>query len=213
MVARRHKLHEIFAHHVGIFAFQGAFHVGIYHALCGDGILDIVIYKLGVVLRTHACERLALRLRNTEPLKGFLDVVRHIFPVVAHFCVGADIGRDMSHIQAIDGGTPIGNFHFVINLEGFETELLHPYRVVLFFGELFHYLRCQTGFHAVCVVLLVTDIVDTAVHILHIGFFFLFCHARNLPIQTSFRLPKPCSLISSISPASPLRTMTPSSIT
>ena len=96
----------------------------------------------------------------------------------------------MIHIKALDGRTPIGNVHFIVNPEGFEPELLHPRGIVLFLGELFHDLRRQAGFHAVCVVLLVPDVVDAAVHVLHIGFSFQICHVQSLPIQSSVQAAK-----------------------
>ena len=213
MVVRGHELHKVLAHHVGVLALHGALHVGIHNALGSDGVLDIVVNKLGVVLRADAGERLALRLRDAQTLKGLLDVLRDVLPVVAHLGVGADIGCDVIHVQSLDGGSPVGYLHLVIYLEGFKPELLHPCGIVLFLGELFHDLRRETGLDAVSVVLLVPYVVDAAVHVLHIGFFFLICHNRSLPLQSSFRLPKPFSLISSTSSAPPLRTMTPSSMT
>ena len=213
MVVGRYQLHEVLAHHVGVFALQGALHVGIHHALGGHGVLHVVIYQLGVVLRAHAGQRFPLGLRDAQPLEGLLDVLRHVLPVIAHFGVGADIGGDVIHVQSLNGGTPVGELHLVIDLKGFQPELLHPRRIVLLLGELFHDLRRQAGFHPVGIMLLVTDVVDAAVYILYIGLFFEICHIRSLPVQSSFRLPKPFSLISSTSSAPPFRTMTPSSIT
>ena len=188
MVARGHELHEVLAHHVGVFALHGALHIGIHDALGGDGVLDIVVNKLGVVLRADAGERLALRLRDAQALEGLLDVLGDVLPVVAHLGVWADIGRDVIHVQSLDGGSPVRYLHLVINLEGFKTELLHPRGIVFFLGELFHDLRRQAGLDAVSVVLLVPYVVDAAVHVLHIGFFFLICHIG----ASRFSLPSGC---------------------
>ena len=206
-------LHEMAADHLGVFAVHRAFQVRIDDALRRNLFANIVIHKLRIVLRADARQGFALRLRNAETLKGILDILRHIFPVVLHLGVRADIGCDVIHVQSLDGGSPVRNLHLVINLEGFKTELLHPRGIVFFLGELFHDLRRQAGLDAVSVVLLVPYVVDAAVHVLHIGFFFQICHVKSLPIQSSFRLPKPFSLISSTSSAPPLRTMTPSSMT
>ena len=183
MVMGRYQLHEVLAHHVGIFALQSALHVGIHHALGGHGVLHIVIHQLGVVLGSHTGQRLPLGLGNTQPLEGLLDILRHVLPVVAHFGVGADVGGNVIHVQSLDGGAPVGEFHLVIDLEGFQTELLHPRGVVLLLRELFHDLRRQAGLHAVRIVLLVPNIVDAAVYVLYIGFFLEICHIRSLPVN------------------------------
>ena len=102
VIVGRHELHEVLAHHVGIFALYGALHIGVNHALGRHGILDVVIDKLGVVLRTHTGEGFSLRLRDAKALEGLLDVLRHVLPVVAHLGVRANVGRDMIHIKALN---------------------------------------------------------------------------------------------------------------
>ena len=179
VIVGRHELHEVLAHHVGIFALYGALHISVNHALGRHGILDVVIDKLGVVLRTHTGEGFSLRLRDAKALEGLLDVLRHVLPVVAHLGVRANVGRDMIHIKALNRRAPVGDLHFIVDLEGFEPELLHPHGIVLLLGELFDDdLRRQAGFHSVRVVFRVPNVVDTAVHILHVGFFL-----SNLPCQ------------------------------
>ena len=90
-----------------------------------------MIHQLGVVLGSHAGQRFPLGLGDAQPLKGLLDVLRHVLPVVAHFGVGADVGGDVIHVQPFDGGAPVREFHLVIDLKGFQPELLHPRRIVL----------------------------------------------------------------------------------
>ena len=101
VVARGDELHEILAHHVGILALEGAFHIGVDYALGGDLVAHIMVNQLGVVLRAHA-ERRALRLRDAQTLKGVLDVLRHVCPVVLHLRVRADIGGDVVNVQPLE---------------------------------------------------------------------------------------------------------------
>ena len=117
MVARRDELHEILVHHVGVLALECALHIGIYDALRSHFVLDIVVHELGIVLRADAGKRFALRLRDAEPLERVFDVLRDVLPVVFHIGLGADVGRDMIHVQALDGRAPIRDRHLVIDLQ------------------------------------------------------------------------------------------------
>ena len=54
MIARRDELHKTFLHHVGVFAFQGALHIRVHHALRRHFFFYVVIHKFRVVLRTDA---------------------------------------------------------------------------------------------------------------------------------------------------------------
>ena len=177
VVARGDELHEILAHHVGILALEGAFHIGVDYALGGDLVAHIMINQLGVVLRAHAGERLALRLRDAQTLKGVLDVLRHVRPVVLHLRVRADIGGDVVNVQPLERGAPVGQAQLVVDLERLQAELLHPHGVALFLGQLVHDLRRQTGLHAVGVVLRVAYVVNAAVYVRNVGFFSVLCHA------------------------------------
>ena len=56
MVARGDELHEILMHHLGIFALERALHICVYDTLLGDLGFNIVIDKLGVVLRADTCK-------------------------------------------------------------------------------------------------------------------------------------------------------------
>ena len=100
MVTGSYQLHEIFLHHVGIFALHGAFDIHINNALGSDLRPYVVINKLGVVLGTHACKGLSFRLRYSQTVKGVLDILGHVFPVVLHLCVGADVCGNVVNVQS-----------------------------------------------------------------------------------------------------------------
>ena len=168
------QLHEVGAHHVGIFAVQGAFHVRVDHALLGHLGANVVIHQLGVILCAHARQRFTLRLRNAQPLKGVLDVLRHLGPLIFHIGVGADVGDDVIHVQSLDGGAPVGHVHAVVNLQGVQPEQLHPLRIMLFLGKLLHNGRGQTRLQFVSVLLVIPNVVNAAVNIRNIG---LLVHA------------------------------------
>ena len=171
MVARRDELHEILVHHVGVLALECALHIGIDNTLCGHLVLDIVVHELGIVLRADAGKRFALRLRDAEPFEGILNILRDVLPVVFHIGLGADVGRDMIHVQALNGRAPIRDRHLIIDLQRLQPELLHPDRIALFLGELVDDLRRQALLHAIGIVLFVADVIDAAVNVRDLTFF------------------------------------------
>ena len=138
---------------------EGALHIGVDHTLgCHLGP-DVVVHQLGVILGAYAGQRLALRLGDAQPLKGVLDVLGHVFPVILHFGVGPDVGGDMVDVQALQRRAPVRQRRLIVNSQGVEAELLHPRGVVLLTGQLFHDGGGQARLHAVGIVLRVPDVV------------------------------------------------------
>ena len=171
MVARCDELHKILVHHVGVFTLECALHVGVDDTLCSYLVADVVIHELGIVLCTDAGKRFALRLRDTETLKGVFNILWDVLPVVFHVGLGANIGRNVVHIQSLDGRPPVRNRHLVIDLQRLQPELLHPDRIVLFLGELVDDLRRQALLHTIGIVLFVADVIDAAVNVRNLTFF------------------------------------------
>ena len=116
VIPRGDQLHEVLLHHVGVLPVECAFHVGVYHTLCGNLFPHVVIHQLRVVLGTYACQTLPLCFRDAQALEGILNVLGDVFPVVLHLGVGAHIGSNVRHVQPFDAGTPVGDLHFIINL-------------------------------------------------------------------------------------------------
>ena len=210
VVSGGHALHEVLLHHVGVGAGQGALHVGVNNTLGGDFLLDVVIDDLGVVLRTDARKARTLGLGDAQALKRVLDILGHIAPLAAHFGVGTHVGDDVAHVQPFQGGTPVGDGHFVVGLQRFQAELAHPLGVVLFLGNLLDDLCRQAGVDLKRRVDLVLDVVDTAVDF---GNFGLFSLEGSHFASSSFRAVKPSSMISLTRLPSPVRTMRASSST
>ena len=150
-----------------------ALHVGVNDALCGDFLAHIVIDQFGVILRAHARQRFAFRLRNAQPLKRIFDILRHVAPLGLHPRIRADIGDDVIHIQPFDGRAPVRHAHVLIDLQRLQAEKLHPRGIVLFSGNLLDDGRSQARAELERVFLVVFEIVDAAVNILDIGFFFV----------------------------------------
>ena len=136
-------------------------------------IFFFVIDQFGVILRAHARQRFAFRLRNAQPLKRVFDILRHVAPLGLHPRIRADIGDDVIHIQPFDGRTPVRHAHVLIDLQRLQAEKLHPRGIVLFSGNLLDDGRSQARAELECVFLIVFEIVDAAVNILDIGFFFV----------------------------------------
>ena len=210
VVSGGHQLHEVLAHHLGVGAGEGAFHVGVHHALSGHLGLDVVVHHLGVVLGAHARQRCPLGLGDAQPLKGVLDVLGHVAPLAAHLGVGAHVGHDVVHVQPFNGRPPVLHRHPVVGFQRFQAEDAHPLGIVLFLGDFFHDLAGQAGVHLKGGVVTVLDVVNAAVHLGDIGLFgFKGSHCAS----SSFTAWKPSSMISFTSSPPPVRTMRASSST
>ena len=97
---------------------QGFLNTGVDDAHLGRRVLHVVVDQLGVVLRADARQVAALGLGDAQALKGVLDVVGHRLPVVLLVGVGLDVGDDVVHVQALDGGAPRRVGKTVEDLEG-----------------------------------------------------------------------------------------------
>ena len=181
MVSRRNQFHEMLPDHLRIFAVHCTFQVGIHNAQVCDFLAYIVIHQFGVILCADACQRLSLRLRNTQALECILDILRHIRPFRLHLGIRANVGNDVVHVQPVDGRTPVRHFQFVVDLERVQTKLLHPYRIVLLFGDLFDQRRRQTGIHLIEIGFFIFNIIDTSVNVCDLLFFFHVFHPFGHP--------------------------------
>ena len=180
MVSGGDQLHEVLPHHIRIFPVQGTLHIGVDHALSCHFFSDIMIYQFGIVLGTHTGQRLPLCLRDSQLLKGILDILRHLGPFGAHMGIGLDIGHNIVHVQALDRRPPVRNLHLIIDLQRLQTEIRHPCGIVLLRGDLFHNGGRQSFLNAVDVFFFITDIVNTSVDVLHISLF-SFTHSDRRP--------------------------------
>ncbi len=95
-----YKRHEIFPDHISPFtAFKRGLKIKVNHALLRDLILNVVVYKLRVILRTYSCKRLVLRLRNSELYESVLYILRNVLPAAGHFGLRAHIGRYVFYMK------------------------------------------------------------------------------------------------------------------
>ena len=101
VIPRCNKLHEIFSHHVGIFAFHGALNIHVNNALLRHLRAHVMINKLRVILRTHACKRFPFRLWYAQPFKCVLYILWNVLPVVLHFRVWSYICGNIVHIKPL----------------------------------------------------------------------------------------------------------------
>ena len=100
----RHKL--LVDERLPLRVVQGLLDAGVDDAHLGRRVLHVVVDELGVVLRADARQVAALGVGDAQALKGVLDVVGHRLPVVLLVGVGLDVGDDVIHVQALDGGAP-----------------------------------------------------------------------------------------------------------
>ena len=103
--------------HLPVLPVQGALDIRIDDSLLHGKILHIMVYQFRVILGSHPGKGFALRFRYAQPFKGFLDIIRNSVPVVCHFRIRADIGRDVLHIQAFYGRAPVLHGDRIIYLQ------------------------------------------------------------------------------------------------
>ena len=132
VVGRGNQLHKMRPDQLGIFSPERALQIRVHHALRSHLCLYVVINQFRVILGSHTRKRFPLRLGNTQSLKGILDFFRNLVPASLHFCVRADIGNYLIHIQPFYGWTPVRNFFLIINLKRMQPEIAHPVRIVFF---------------------------------------------------------------------------------
>ena len=119
VVGGRDKCHELLVdERLPLRVVQGLLDAGVDDAHLGRRFLHVVVDELGVVLRADARQVAALGLGDAQALKGVLDVVGHRLPVVLLVGVGLDVGDDVVHVQALDGGTPRRVGETIEDLEG-----------------------------------------------------------------------------------------------
>ena len=159
MVRRRNQLHEVILYHLCVGAVHGALEICIDHALFRDLLLHIVIDELGIILRADTGQRLSLRLRNTELLKGVLDFLRNFRPLRIHLCVRAHVGHNIFHVEALNRRAPVRHLPLVEYPQGLHTEIMHPLRIILSAGDLLDNLLRQPLLDAIGILILISEVV------------------------------------------------------
>ncbi len=195
------QLHEMLAHHFGVFAVHGAFDIGVNDALRRNLGADVVVHDFGIVLRAHPGKGKAFGLRNSEALKCVFDVVRNVGPFGAHFRIGPHIGDDMADIEPVERRPPARQGHLIVNFQGFQAEQAHPLGIVFFHRNLIHDFGRQSGFHFKRSVDLVLEIVHAAVDVIDLGLLLFkgsqFCAP---PVSRNWNPLSPISWIRLLSP-------------
>ena len=115
-----------------IFVFpKGCFNICVDNTLFNQVFLDGVIHYFRVILSTYTSQGLLFCLLDTQAVKGPLDIFRHFVPASRHLLsLRLYIGINIFHIQAGNIRNPVWNFHFVVNLKGFQPEVQHPLRFI-----------------------------------------------------------------------------------
>ena len=174
MLTRQDQFHEVVLDHIAIGTVQSTLDVGVDDALGRNFRTDVVVNELGVILGADTGEGLPLRFGDTEAFKRILDVFRNVFPLAGHAGLGLDVSDDVVEVQAVDGRAPRRHLGMVEDVEALQTEVPHPFRVVLFFGDLQNDIFRQTGIDSVKIDLLISEVIEIALYVLYERF--LFCH-------------------------------------
>ena len=83
--------------------------------------------------------------------------------------VGLDVGDDVIHVQALDGGAPRRVGEAVEDLEGLEAQVEHPLRLVLLGADLAHDVGRDAGVEALETLLAIGEVVEAAVDVRDLG--------------------------------------------
>ena len=204
--------------------FQSRIKIRVDNPLLYQFVLDAVIDDFRVVLGADAGQRRLFRFGDPQAVKRILDVIGNVVPVGFHLGVRADISDDIVHIEFTDIRAPVGIFHMIKDIEGFEAEIEHPLRFVFLFRNFADNVFREPCFRLVGIVKILFKII----HIAEIGegidfltfcvqFFFpffdqLFFFISHSPASYSacpLKASYPLASMVWMSDASPLLTMRP----
>ena len=167
VILRRHQRHEIFPHDFFMLA-QCRLHVRVNHALLEQFRLHVVIDDLRIVLRSHARQRLLLRLRNPEPIECVFDVVRQLIPTADHRRVRLDVRHDLVHVQLGNVRSPCRKRERVVYFQRAQSKCQHPLRIILPRGYVANDLFSQARVRFVCRAIGVAYIIQRPLDVLDV---------------------------------------------
>ena len=174
MFRRLDQFHEVVLDHIAVGTVEGTLDIGVDDALGRNFRTDVMVNEFGVILGADTGEGLPLRFGDAEAFERILDIFGNVFPLAGHAGLGLDVGDDVVEIQAVDGGAPGRHLGMVEDVEALQTEVSHPFRIVLFFGDLQNDILGQTGIDSVKIDLLISEVIEVALYVLYERF--LFCH-------------------------------------
>jgi len=100
-----------------------------------------VIHSLTLVLSSHTCQVLLLSLRNTQAIKGVLDVCWDVVPGFTLLRDWLDIVVDIVEVNAREISALGWHRTFLKEIKALEAEFTHPSGFALHFGDLLNDLR------------------------------------------------------------------------
>src|SRR6266516_1557165 len=125
---------------VGIQA-QGCVHIGKDHAELLKVFAHFVIDSLTLVLCRYPCQVLLLSLRNTQSIKGVLDVCWDVVPGFPLLRDWLDIVVDIVEVNAREISAPGWHGTFLKEIKALEAECTHPSGFAFHLGDLLNDLR------------------------------------------------------------------------
>ena len=174
VVRRRDELHEVVVDEaLVLLVVQRLLDAGVHDAHLGRGILHGVVDELGVVLCADAGEVGLLGLGDAQTVEGVLDVVRDVVPAGLLLCRGLDVGDDVVHVEALDGGAPVGLGELVVDLERLQARARASTRARLSSWILTHDFGREARFQVFLVGLVVVEVVHAAIDVVDLCPFLL----------------------------------------
>ena len=135
---------EVLLDDFGVLA-QPAVHIEEQDALFLQIFTDGVVDRFRFVLCRDPAQPFLLGLRDAQPVKRVLDVVRHIIPVAFCGVRGTEEVRDIVKINVVEFATvaPVRHFPFHEVMVGFNSNFGHPLWFVFQFGDVSYDLFAQ----------------------------------------------------------------------
>jgi hypothetical protein len=108
------------------------------HALRLEVLADGVVHDLGLVLRRHAGEELALRLGDAEPVERVLDLLRHLVPRALFAARRLEVVEDLLELDVVEHRRVAPARHRLReeDLVGVPAEVEHPLGLALDVADL-----------------------------------------------------------------------------
>src|SRR6266571_4545572 len=105
-----------------------------------------MIDSLTLVLCRHACQVLLLSLRDTQAIKGVLNVCWDIVPGFPLFRNWLDIIENVVEVNAREISAPGGHGTFLKECQALEAERAHPSGFAFHLGDLLNDFATQSSF-------------------------------------------------------------------
>ena len=151
VITERDGAGEVLTEELGLLP-EGGVGVEEQHSLLAELLVDLVVDDLGLVLGGHTGNQtILLGLRDAQTVVGVLDVGRKVLPGLGLTLLGAHEVLDLVEVDRADVDAPGRHRLAPEELEGLETHVKHPLRLMLHGRDAAHDILGQSALRSCCV--------------------------------------------------------------